>query len=284
MMNKQSTLNCRGALLSLEQPVVMGILNVTPDSFYDGGRYEQEDHWLRQSERMLSEGASIVDVGGMSSRPGAKTLSAQEEADRVLPVIASILKAFPKTILSVDTWRAEVAQQALEAGASIINDISGGNLDPVIWAIAARYHSPYILMHMNGTPENMQHQPHYEDVVQEILDFFIEKIEKLRASGIVDVVLDPGFGFGKSIAHNYQLLNGLHIFGILDLPVLAGISRKSMIWRPLEIEPLDALPATAALHLKALQQGARILRVHDVKEAVQVIQLWQLLEEHSPAN
>ncbi len=253
----------------------MGILNVTPDSFFDGGRYNDEAAMLHQAEKMLEAGASILDIGGASSRPGAATIAESAELERVLPIITAILQRFPETILSIDSWRAKVAAEAVAAGASIVNDISGGEMDAEMAETISKLQVPYILMYMQGTPNNMQQNPHYEDVVREVLDFFIQKIERLRGLGVHDIVLDPGFGFGKSVEHNYALLRNLHVFKqVLDLPILAGISRKSMICKPLGVNPKDALNGTTALHMVALQQGANILRAHDVKEAMEVIKLW----------
>ena len=263
----------------LDTPIVMGILNVTPDSFYDGGQYAAVDTALEQAEQMLTEGASIIDVGGMSSRPGADIISVEEELQRVIPVIEAVKKQFPDAIISIDTVQSEVARASVQAGASIINDISAGRIDDKMYATVADLKNvPYILMHMQGKPQDMQTKPSYEDVALEILDFFIAEVGKLRELGVYDVVLDAGFGFGKSIAHNYELLRKMHTFQILDLPVLAGISRKSMIYKLLDITPAASLNATSALHMVALQQGAKILRVHDVKPAREVIRLWQQLE------
>ncbi len=277
---QQSTLNCRGQLLDLSRPVVMGILNVTPDSFFDGGRYTDEVSMLKQAEKMLAEGAVILDVGGASSRPGAAEVSENEELKRVIPVIEAIKSHFSEVIISIDTWRAGVAKTAVEAGASMVNDISGGQFDAKMFETVADLDVPYILMHIQGTPGTMQQNPHYEDVVAEVLDFFVQKIEKLRALGVKDIVLDPGFGFGKTVEHNYQLLKNLHVFGnVTGLPVLAGISRKSMICKVLKVNPKHALNGTTALHVIALQQGAKILRAHDVREAVEVIKLWEMLND-----
>ena len=273
------TLNCKGQLLDLSRPQVMGILNITPDSFFDGGRFQDEKALLQQVEKMLREGASILDIGGASSRPGAVEVPENEEIARVLSATQAILQHFPDALLSVDTWRAGVAQAAVDAGVRIVNDISAGNLDPAMLQTVAQLKVPYILMHMQGSPENMQQNPHYEDIVMEVLDFFIQKIEQLRALGVTDIVLDPGFGFGKTVQHNFSLLKQLEVFkNTLDLPVLAGLSRKSMICKPLGVKPEHALNGTTALHMVALQQGASILRVHDVREAMEVIQLWSLLE------
>jgi dihydropteroate synthase len=277
MLYPRLTLNCRGRLLSLEEPVVMGILNVTPDSFFDGGRYNSKDDVLRQTERMLEEGAAIIDIGGMSSRPGAELIAVEEEMQRVLPPIQAIASAFPKAIVSIDTVRSQVAREAVEAGASIVNDISAAAFDEAMYPTVAALGVPYVLMHMQGSPKTMQRHPEYEDVVQEVLDFLIAEIGKLRALDVKDIVLDPGFGFGKTVAHNYQLLKQMHVFGITELPVLAGLSRKSMINKVLKTKPEHALNGTTALNMVALQQGAKILRVHDVRPAVETIKLWQQL-------
>ncbi len=280
MLHPQRTINCRGKLLPLHPPVVMGILNVTPDSFYDGGRYLSDQAVLSQVETMLKEGASIIDVGGMSSRPGAGIISTEEELQRVLPVLESILSHFPEAVVSVDTVRSAVAEAAIQTGAHLINDISAGRIDPQMYSTVARLNVPYILMHMQGLPGTMQQAPQYQqEVTLEILDFFIDEVAKLRALGVRDIILDPGFGFGKTLDHNYQLLKNLHAFQVMDLPVLAGLSRKSMIYKLLSVTPEEALNGTTALHMVALQQGAVILRAHDVKEAVEVVRCWRQLEE-----
>ena len=271
---QQTTLNCKGRLVSLEQPVVMGILNATPDSFYDGGKYRGLDQQLIQVEQMLKEGATFIDIGGMSSRPGAAIIDQDEELKRVLPVIEATIEEFPEALISIDTIHSEVARAAINAGACIINDISAGRLDANMYETVAKLDVPYILMHMQGKPKQMQQNPTYENVALEVLDFFIQEIGKLRSLGIKDLIIDPGFGFGKTVSHNYQLLNHLHVFKMLEVPVLAGISRKSMICKVLKVNPSDALNGTTALHMVALRQGARILRAHDVKEAEQCIQLF----------
>lgn len=285
MFAVRRTLNCKGRLLSLERPVVMGILNTSPDSFYDGGRYQSLDAALYQTEQMLSEGAAIIDVGGMSSRPGAAQISIQEELRRVLPVIEAIAGRFPEAFISIDTVHAQTAREAVAAGACIVNDISAGRLTEGMYETVAELGVPYILMHMQGRPETMQQQAQYDDVVQEVLDFLIAEVGRLQAAGVKDILLDPGFGFGKTIEHNFQLLQNLHVLGILPYPVLAGISRKSMIYRSLGIPPEEALNGTTALHIVVLQQGALVLRVHDVAEAVQVVRLWEQLQsvQHRPA-
>lgn len=279
MLETRSTLNCKGKLLSLETPLVMGILNLTPDSFYDGGKYQQTAEILQQAEKMLTEGAAILDLGGMSSRPGAELISVDEELKRVLPAIDLILKHFPETILSIDTVQGDVAKRSVEAGARLVNDISAGRLDEALYPTLAALDVPYVLMHMQGTPQNMQQNPDYEDVVRELLDFFILQIGKLRLLGVKDIILDVGFGFGKTLQHNYQLLKNLHVFKILELPILTGLSRKSMVYKPFGGSAKTALNGTSALHMIALQQGSKLLRVHDVKEAVEVIKLWKQLEE-----
>ena len=278
MIFEKQTINCRGRLLDLSSPIVMGILNLTPDSFFDGGRYTTESAMLHQVEKMLHEGAAIIDVGGMSSRPGAVLISEVEELGRVLPAVAAIARRFPEAVISVDTFRAGVAAQSVAAGASIVNDIYAGRFDEKMFETVASLGTPYIMMHMQGDPSNMQKAPVYDDVVKEILQFFIEKMGQLRVLGVKDIVLDPGFGFGKTVAQNYLLLQNLSIFRMTELPILAGISRKSMICRVLGLRPEQALNGTTALHMVALQQGARILRAHDVREAMEVIRLWQQLE------
>lgn len=277
MINPKQTINCRGKLVDLSQPVIMAILNITEDSFYKGSRFTEPQLIVDQAGKMLTDGALILDIGGMSSRPGAKIISEEEELDRVIPVIDLIYQTYPEAIISVDTIRAKVAEQAVAVGAAIINDISAGRIDPNMYATAAQLQVPYVLMHMQKRPENMQHDPIYEDVVQEVLDFMIKEVAELQGLGIKDIIIDPGFGFGKSVAHNYELLRSMHVFQILDQPILAGISRKSMIYKPLNISPDDALNGTSTLHLAALQQGARVLRVHDVAPAVEVIRLFELL-------
>ncbi|MFN8396120.1 MAG: dihydropteroate synthase [Bacteroidia bacterium] len=271
------TLNCRGRLLSLEQPVVMGILNVTPDSFSDGGAFNSVEKALPQVNQMLSEGAKIIDIGGYSSRPGAQDISPQEELDRVAPVVEAVLRDFPEAILSIDTFRAAVAAPLLEMGAHIINDISAGMLDTDMLALMGKYRAPYVMMHMQGRPQTMQEAPAYEDVVAEVTQHFVERIRAAQAAGIVDILLDPGFGFGKTLAHNWQLFRNLAQFTVFGRPLLVGISRKSMIYRPFDTQPHDVLELTTAMHLKAVEAGAKVLRVHDVRPAVRAIQLHNFL-------
>ncbi len=278
MLQPPTTLNCKGKLLDLTTPIVMGILNITPDSFYDGGRYDHSDTILRQVEKMLSEGAEILDIGGMSSRPGAKLIDVETERSRVLPVIELILKHFPETIISVDTVRSKVAADSVKMGARMVNDISAGSIDDSMFSTVAALDCPYILMHMQGTPQSMQEKPHYEDIILEITDFFIRKIGELRALGLKDLIIDPGFGFGKEIHHNFRLLKYLDAFQILDCLILAGLSRKSFIYKTLNTSAKNALNGTIATQIIALQQGAKILRVHDVKEAKETIKIWQAVE------
>jgi dihydropteroate synthase len=251
----------------------MGILNVTPDSFYEGSRHTTTDKVVAQAEKMLAEGADILDIGGYSSRPGATDISVDEEKARVIPAIEAIRKAFPGTFISIDTFRAEVAEAAVQAGASIINDISGGSLDDKMFVTAATLKVPYILMHMRGTPQTMKQLTSYDNLIVELVTYFEQKVAQLRAAGVVDIIIDPGFGFAKTTEQNFTLLRNLNEFSLFELPVLVGLSRKSMTYKTLGVEATEALPGTIALNTLALLQGASILRVHDVKEAVQTIKL-----------
>lgn len=276
---KSFTLNCNGKIINIEQPIIMGIINVTPDSFYTQGRNSDLKGILHAANNMLDEGAAILDIGGLSTRPGSESITAKEEIDRVIPAIEQIKKYFPQSIISVDTYRSEVAIAAYEYGADIINDISAGALDPMMLSSVALIGTPYIAMHMQGNPKNMQQQPQYDQVGVEVLQYCANKLGECRQAGIKDVIIDPGFGFGKSIAHNYALLRHLHTFHILETPILVGISRKSMLYKPLEIEAAEALNATTAAHMLALNEGAHILRVHDVKAANEAIKIWQLYKQ-----
>lgn len=267
-------INCKGKLLSIDEPVVMGIINATPDSFYEGHLPLHIDEILSLAGKMLSDGAAILDIGGMSTKPGSEPVSPQQEIDRLLPVITSIHKTFANVIISVDTYRSQVAKAAVDAGAAIINDISGGTMDSEMMDTAAALKVPYICMHIKGTPANMQKNPVYENVVTEVLDYFIEKTETCKTAGITDVIIDPGFGFGKTIEHNFQLLKNLTAFSITGKPVLAGLSRKSTIYKTLGGGPQDALNGTTVLNSMALMNGANILRVHDVKEAREAVLLY----------
>jgi dihydropteroate synthase len=278
MFYEQTTLNCGGNLLDLIDPIVMGVINVTPDSFFKGSRVEDENALLKQAEKMLLEGAAILDIGGMSSRPGAEIIDEKEELERVIPAVKSIIKRFPEAIISIDTLRSNVARACVSEGAKMVNDITAGRFDDKMFQTIADFKNiPYIVMHMKGeTPQTMQKQAHYDDIALEILDFFIERVGILRGLHVRDIIIDPGFGFGKTIAHNFELLKKIHVFKMLEVPILAGLSRKSMIWKTLNITPEEALNGTSVCNLLALQQGAKILRVHDVKEAVQTIKLFQM--------
>ena len=267
------TLNCKGRLLKIERPVVMGIINATTDSFYTGSRNLHIDAALHTAEKMLSDGATILDIGGQSTRPGAENIGATQEAEHILPIIEAIVKEFPSAIISIDTYYATVARQAVDAGALMVNDISGGNLDKDMLQIVAKLGVPYICMHMKGTAESMQQLAHYENVTKEVLAFFIHKIEECRLAGINDVIVDLGFGFAKTIAQNFELLKHLELFSILQKLLLVGLSRKSTIYKTLKSTPENALNGTTVLNTIALQKGAHILRVHDVKEAVEAIKL-----------
>ena len=267
------TLNCRGNLIDLSVPKVMGIINVTPDSFYDGGKTFSEKEILKQAERMLSEGATFLDVGGYSTRPGAEEISETEEIRRAVEAVESMLKRFPEALISVDTFRNEIAKKAVEAGAAMVNDVSGGTLDAEMYNIVAKLKVPYVLMHMRGTPKTMAKLTDYKNVTLEVLKDLAEKIALARAVGINDIVADPGFGFAKTREQSFQLLNNLELFQKLNVPILAGISRKSMIYKTLETSAENALNGTTSLNTIALLKGAKILRVHDVKEAVECVKL-----------
>ncbi|MDT0622247.1 dihydropteroate synthase [Croceitalea vernalis] len=272
------TINCKGKLIDLNTPIVMGVLNLTPDSFYDGGKFRKPALILKQVEKMLQENASILDLGAYSSRPGAEHVSEDEELLRLLPIINLILKEFPKAVLSIDTFRSKVADKSLQLGAAIINDISAGNLDENIVDIVAKHQVPYIMMHMKGTPKNMKDLTDYDDLIKELLKYFSEKVAIARKKKINDIIIDPGFGFAKTREQNFQLLAHFDLFQTFDLPLLAGLSRKSMIYKTLNSTPSEALNGTTALHMVALQNGANILRAHDVKEANECISLFKELK------
>jgi dihydropteroate synthase len=269
------TINCKGQLIDLSTPKIMGILNVTPNSFYDGGKFSLSENGLSQVGKMLDEGATFIDIGAYSSKPNAEFVSEEEERNRILPVVQSILKQFPDALLSIDTFRSEIAAVCIENGAAIINDISAGNLDEKIIDVVAKYNVPYIMMHMRGTPQTMQSQTNYENIIKEILFYFSEKVSKARSLGINDLIVDPGFGFAKTLEQNYEVLQNLELFKMLDLPILAGISRKSMVYKPLGLTANEALNGTTVLNTIALTKGANILRVHDVKEAVECVKLFE---------
>ncbi|QXP59786.1 dihydropteroate synthase [Olleya sp. HaHaR_3_96] len=271
------TINCKGKLIDLSTPKVMGILNVTPDSFFDGGRYKDENSILNQVETLLNQGATFIDIGAYSSRPNAPFVSEDEELQRILPIIKLLVDKFPDINISVDTFRSTIAKATIEAGAALINDISAGHLDNNMLQTIADLHVPYIMMHMRGTPQTMQTMTVYDNLVKDINFYFSERIATARALGIIDLVLDPGFGFAKTLAQNFELLNKFELLNITELPLLAGLSRKSMIYKTLDTTANDALNGTTALHMIALQKGAKILRVHDVKEAQECITLYNQL-------
>ena len=268
------TINCKGILVDVSTPKVMGILNVTPNSFYDGGKYKNETEILSQVEKMLVDGASFIDIGAYSSKPNAEFVSEEAEIVRIAPVVDLILKHFPETILSIDTFRSEVAEIAIESGAAIINDISAGILDDKMLETIGKYNVPYIMMHMRGNAQTMQTLTNYEDIVKEMLFYFSERVAKARSFGINDLILDPGFGFAKTIDQNYEVFQKMELFKILKVPLLVGISRKSMIYKALDIAIGDAMNGTTVLNTVALTKGANIIRVHDVKEAVECVTLF----------
>jgi dihydropteroate synthase len=275
------TINCKGQLIDLTTPKVMGILNVTPDSFYDGGKFTSDGIILSQVDKMLMEGATFIDLGGQSSKPKAEIVTVDEELHRVVPVVNLILKHFPKVLLSIDTFNSKVAQTCIENGAALINDISAGSLDENMFETIVKLQVPYIMMHMKGTPQTMQSMATYDDLLKEILFYFSERIAKARNIGINDLIVDPGFGFAKTIAQNFELLNKVDLLQILELPILVGISRKSMIYKTLEINPEEALNGTTTLNTIALTKGVNLLRVHDVKEAVECVKLYNQFRKES---
>ena len=267
------TLNCKGRLLVIDKPIVMGIINITPDSFYKSSRIQQTDALLEKVSSLISQGASILDMGGQSTRPGSEFLLADEEMLRIIPAIELVHKHFPEAIISVDTFWSSVAAEAVGAGASIVNDISAGSIDPYMYETVAKLGVPYVLMHMKGNPQNMQQNPVYENLVKEVLDFFITQTAKLKAAGVNDIIIDPGFGFGKTVEQNFLLFKNMDSFKMLDCPLLVGISRKSMVTRTLEISAMNALNGTTVLNTLGLLHGADILRVHDIKETIEAIRI-----------
>jgi dihydropteroate synthase len=272
------TLNCKGRLLVIKKPIVMGILNVTPDSFYSGSRVTETDI-LKRAEKMLSDGATILDIGAQSTRPGSTQVGAEEELQRAIPAIDLISKNFPEAFISVDTYHSIVAKEAVFAGASIVNDVSGGNADKEMLPTVSNLKVPYICMHMKGTPETMQQLANYEDLVKEVLDYFIDKNDQCKKNNINDLIIDPGFGFAKNINHNFQLLRQLAVFKMLERPILVGLSRKSTVYKTLNVSAEEALNGSTVLHTIALLNGANILRVHDVKEAVEAIRLFDAYQQ-----
>lgn len=271
-------INCKGQLIDLSQPRVMGILNITPDSFFDGGKYTSDEDFLNQTEKMLKEGATFIDIGAYSSRPNAAFVSELEELSRLLPVVELISKNFPDAILSIDTFRANVAELSIEAGAAMINDISAGLLDEKMMGVIADANVPYIMMHMRGTPQTMATLTGYDDIVKEMITYFSERIAAARSFGINDVIIDPGFGFAKTLDQNYEVLQKMELFQMLDVPLLSAVSRKSMIYKVLETNAEEALNGTTVLNTISLLKGAKVLRVHDVKEAVECVRLCSLIQ------
>lgn len=269
----KQTINCRGKLINFSTPQVMGIINVTPDSFFDGGKYNTESGIIERANMHLDAGASILDVGAVSTRPKAEMIAEPEELERLIPALKLLRSAFPEVVISVDTFRSSIAKAAVEAGADIINDISGGTMDNEMFSTIAQLQVPYVLMHIQGTPETMQDNPHYEDVTKEVISDLMLKVDQLKKLGVHDIIIDPGFGFGKTVEHNFSLLRNLNQFAVLSHPILVGLSRKSMINRVLGSNPENALNGTTALNMIALERGASILRVHDAKEAVECIKL-----------
>lgn len=276
---KKKSINCDGKIVNLDEPLVMGILNATPDSFFDGGKHTDEKNIIAFVKQQLADGAAIIDIGGYSSKPGAAEVSEKEELNRVIPVIRLLKQEFKDLIISIDTFRSAVAREAIKNGAGLINDISAGELDSKMFDVVAELNVTYIMMHMQGTPQTMQKNPTYQNVTKEVMNYFAEKVNVLHQKGVNDIILDPGFGFGKTLEHNYQLLRELNHFAIFELPVLVGLSRKSMITKALNISSKEALNGTTILNTLALTKGANILRVHDVKEANEVVKLFKLMEK-----
>ncbi|MDA9303513.1 dihydropteroate synthase [Flavobacteriaceae bacterium] len=273
------TLNCNGQLIDLNTPKVMGILNVTPDSFYDGGRFKDKKSVLNQVEKLLKEGAAFIDIGAYSSRPGADFVSEEEELKRLIPIVNAVVNNFPESLISIDSFRSGVIKTAIESGAAIVNDISGGQQDPLMFEVVGALDVPYIMMHMRGTPQTMQQMTDYSDVIKEVYSYFSKRIELAKTHQIKDIILDLGFGFSKTLEQNFELLGMLDYYKNLNLPILAGVSRKSMIYKTLNTTADQALNGSTALHMVALQKGAKLLRVHDVKEAMECIKLHKALQK-----
>ena len=281
-LKRKNTINLNGRLIDLSKPVVMGILNVTPDSFFDGGKYKTEKKIIQRAEEILKQGATIIDIGAFSTRPGTEAVPTKEEIDRLLPAVKAVRKAFPEASLSIDTFRSWVALTVIEeCGPCIVNDVSGGNFDPHMFDIIGKLGVPYILMHMLGNPLLMEKNPVYEDIIRDISMFFTDRVKKLTSAGVKDVILDPGFGFGKTMAHNYELLNRLDSFKVFQLPLMAGVSRKSMIHKLLDSDPEQALNGTSVVNTLALMGGTDILRVHDVREAVEAVRIMNMVRSTS---
>jgi dihydropteroate synthase len=271
------TINCKGQIIDLSTPKIMGILNITPNSFYDGGKYSLENNAISQVEKMLKEGATFIDIGAYSSKPNAEFVSEKEELNRITPVVKAIINEFPESMLSIDTFRSSVAQECIYNGAALINDISAGNLDEKMMEVIASNNVPYIMMHLRGTPQTMQNQTNYKHLINELITYFSEKIYNARSLGINDLIIDPGFGFAKTTDQNFEILSNLELFKILELPILAGVSRKSMIYKTLNTTPDEALNGTTVLNTIAITKGANIIRVHDVKEAIECVKLYEKL-------
>src|SRR5690606_31301810 len=275
------TINCKGELMDLTVPKVMGILNLTPDSFFDGGMYKDETSILKRVETMLGDGASFIDMGAYSSRPGAVHVPEEEELKRLIPILNLILKHFPQALVSIDTFRSKVASESIDHGAAMINDIAAGSLDPEMFATVAKHQVPYIMMHMKGTPQSMQKEATYDDLIKDLRFYFSQKVRQATSQKINDIIIDPGFGFAKTTEQNYTLLNHLDLFQTFGLPILIGLSRKSMIYKVLESTPQEALSGTTALHTMALLKGANIIRAHDVKEAMECVKLVEALKANA---
>ena len=272
------SINCKGKLIELNSPRVMGIMNLTPDSFYDGGRLKNDKEILLHAEKLINEGATFIDIGGYSSRPNAEHISEKEELQRVIPVINMVIDRFPDSLISIDTFRSKVAKYAIQSGACMINDISAGNMDEKMFETVAELQVPYIIMHMKGTPQTMQKNPTYDNIIQEIIFYFSQKISELRSLGVNDLIIDVGFGFGKTIQQNYILLKNLSLFKSLEVPILTGVSRKSMLYKMIDATAQEALNVTTVANTIALLNGANILRVHDVKETIEAIKIINALE------
>ena len=281
-LKRKSTINLNGRLIDLTKPVVMGIINVTPDSFFDGGKYKTEKKIIKRAEEILEQGGTIIDIGAVTTKPGADGISTKEELDRLLPAVKAVKKAFPEAFISIDTYRSWVALKVMEdCGPCMVNDVSGGNFDVHMFDTIGKLGVPYILMHMQGTPLKMQENPVYDDIIRDISMFFTDAVKKLNRAGVKDVIIDPGFGFGKTLAHNYELMNRLDSFKVFQLPVMVGISRKSMIYKLLSTKPEDAINGTSVANTLALMGGADILRVHDVREAVEAVRIINMVRSTS---
>lgn len=281
-LKRKNSINLNGHLIDLSKPVVMGILNVTPDSFFDGGKYKTEKKVVKRAEEILEQGGTIIDIGAISTQPGSEGVSTKDEIDRLVPAVKAVRKAFPEAIISIDTYRSWVAMKVIEdCGPCIVNDVSGGNFDVHMFETIGKLGVPYILMHIQGTPLKMQDNPVYEDIIRDISMFFTDRVKKLNKAGVKDVIIDPGFGFGKTLSHNYELLNRLDSFKVFQLPVLVGVSRKSMIHKLLGLKPEDALNGTSVVNTMALMGGADLLRVHDVREAVEAVRIIEMLRSTS---